>query len=132
MSDADAQTGWNPARGGHPEVLLRLKHLTPHPDRNATTHRQNRLAASDGIHLLSAGCYSIDKQAAPSDYPIAGRKTREHLDRVAIGEPDLDPPQFDRLFTVLVAHDPDAGSFALVNDGIARDRDRVVTFTGED
>src|SRR5260221_8846416 len=56
MSDADAQTGWNPARGGHPEVLLRLKHLTPHPDRNATTHRQNRLAASDGIHLLSAGC----------------------------------------------------------------------------
>jgi hypothetical protein len=91
MSDADAQTGWNPARGGHPEVLLRLKHLTPHPDRNATTHRQNRLAASDGIHLLSAGCHSIDKQAASGDNSIAGRKTVEHLDRVAIGKPNLDP-----------------------------------------
>src|SRR6516164_8500389 len=91
-----------------------------------------RLAASDSLHLLSAGCHSIDKQAASRDHSIAGRKTFEHLDRVAIGEPDLDPLQLDRLVTVFVAHHPDAGSFALVNDGIARNRDRVVTFTRED
>src|SRR5262245_34044301 len=91
-----------------------------------------RLAASDSLHLLSAGCHSIDKQAASGDYSIAGRKTVDHLDRVAIGKPDLDPPQLDRLFIIFVAHHPDAGGFALVNDGVARDRDRVVTFAGEE
>jgi len=51
-----------------------------------------RLAASDRLHPLSAGCrHSIDKQAASGDHAIAGRKTVEHLDRVAIGKPDLDP-----------------------------------------
>src|SRR5215472_6637516 len=64
-----------------------------------------RLAASHSLHLLSAGCrHSIDEQAASGDHAIAGGKTVEHLDRVAIGEPDLDPLQLDRLFTVLVAH----------------------------
>src|SRR5262245_13462904 len=92
----------------------------------------DRIAASDGLHPLSAGCHSIDKQAAPGDHTIAGRKTVEYLDRVAIREPGLDPPQLDRFFIVLVAHDPDPGGFALVNNGIARDRDRVVAFAGED
>ena len=51
----------------------------------------HRLVASDSLHLLSARCHSIDKQAASGDHAIAGRKTVEHLDRVAIGKPDLDP-----------------------------------------
>src|SRR5262249_21543260 len=68
--------------------------------------RWYRLAASDSLHLLSAGCHSIDKQAAPGDHTIAGRKTVEHLDRVAIGEPGLDPLQLDRFFVVFIAHHP--------------------------
>src|SRR6516165_6964249 len=91
-----------------------------------------RLAASDSLHLLSAGCHSIDKQAASRDHSIARRKTVEHLDRATIGEPDLDPLQLDRLFTVFVAHHPDAGSFPLENDGTARDRARFAPSPRED
>src|SRR5262249_23829636 len=82
--------------------------------------------------LLRPRRHAIDEETALGDHAIAGRKTFDHLDHIAVGEPDLDPPQLDRFFVVFVAHHPDASGFALVDDGIARHRDRLVAFTGED
>src|SRR5262249_55954535 len=81
--------------------------------------------------LLRARRHAIDEETALGDDAIAGRKALDHLDHVAVGEPDLDPPQLDRFFVVFIAHHPYAGGFALIDDGIARDRDRLVAFTGE-
>src|SRR5262249_56162683 len=74
----------------------------------------------------------MDEETALSGHATARCKTFEHLDHATIGQPDLDPPQLNRLLIVFVAHHPDASSFALVNDGVARYRDRVVTFADED
>ena len=82
------------------------------------------------FRLLSACRHSIDKQAALGDHTILGGKTLHYLHDLAIGEPDLDPSQLDRV--VGVAHRPDADCVAFVDNGITRDRDRIVAFPGED
>jgi hypothetical protein len=43
---------------------------------------------------------------------------------------DLDLAQFDR--GIVVARDPHPGALALVDDGVARDRNRGFAFAGED
>ena len=48
----------------------------------------------------------------------------------AVGEPDLDLAQFDR--GIVVARNPHPGALALVDDGVARDRNRGFAFAGED
>src|SRR6516162_11003375 len=79
--------------------VLRKRHVAPLARR---VLRGIRLPQAMAFLVLSAGGHSIDKQAAPGDHTIAGRKALDHLDRVAIGEPGLDPAQLDRFFTVLV------------------------------
>src|SRR5262249_60114222 len=91
-------------------------HHEQHHHRDALLERKG----DDPVHdvafgptdLLRARRHAIDEETALGDHAIAGSKALDHLDHVAIVESDLDPPQLDRFFAVLVAHHPDAGGFA--------------------
>src|SRR5262245_14275402 len=80
------------------------------------------------IAVLAARRQTIDEDTALGDHAVAGRQAFRHFDQRTAGRADLDPAQLDRL---VVARHPDAGGAALVDDGVAGDRDHRVALAGE-
>src|SRR6185436_5127437 len=74
--------------------------------------------------------HPVDEEAAPRDHAVAGSKTVQYFHHRAVGEPDLDLAQFDR--GIVVARNPHPGALALVDDGIARHRNRGFALAAED
>src|SRR5215510_6937144 len=82
-----------------------------------------------GALRLAPDRRAVDEQTALGDDPLAGPQALEHLDHSALGDPDLDRPQFDH---PLLVGDPYAGGAALVDACLARHRRREVAFIDVD
>jgi len=71
---------------------------------------------------------AIDEQAALTHDRFIIAQALDNLDHLSIRQPGLDVTSFDRL---VVTRDPDVGGFAVVDDCVARNSRRAVSFAGE-